>query len=248
MNSDVWRSTACYSGAGLYILTQHSISGKLKDRDMMQAAVEYAKKKGQIYDPMNEDVKHIGDMGTSAFFAIQSRDKKGHILPLIRTYEVYDDGGVRERDEKTKGLYLNGNMFIYDYHIYSIEQDGQVLRRLDNGRSLYFGGSATNLGSFKKIKETAFKGKLPLYEYRGDRYICLEDLTMLGYSMKWDAKTRVGHWTYTGKKTGKPHVFKKSIIYDNDVFATLNGEYLHIYNAEGYSLVALDDVEWRVKK
>lgn len=53
--------------------------------------------------------------------------------------------------------------------------------------------------------------------------------------MKWDAKAKVGHWTYSGKKTGKAHVFKKTTIYDNDVFATLNGEYLHLYNCEGYS-------------
>lgn len=246
ITSDVWRSTQCFSGAGLYVLTQHSISGKFKDMALSGAAMEVALKDKRTFKPMNEDIQHIGDMGDSAIFSIQCRDSKGNMTPVIRVYEVRRDGKVYEQNEKTKSLY--GKLFVHDYKVYSIEQNGQVLRRLADGRSLYFGGSATDLGSFKKLKETAFKGKLPVYEYRKGKYICLEDLTLLGYGMKWDAKSRVGHWTYTGKKSGKPHVFKKTTIYDNDVYATFNGEYLHIYNCEGYSLVRLDDVEWRVKQ
>lgn len=247
VSDDTWRSTACYSGAGLYVLTQHSISGKYKDMDMRGAALAYASKNGHTFKWSEDDVVHIGDMGTSAFFSIQSRDKLGRELPLKRIYEVFRDGKVSMREEQSRSLSVDRNIFIHNYRIYALEQDEQVLRRLNDRRSLYFGGSATNLGTFKKLKETAFKAQLPVYEYKNSKYICLEDLTLLGYTMKWDAKAKVGHWTYTGKKTGKAHVFKKTTIYDNDVFATLNEEYLHLYNCEGYSLVKLSDIDWRVK-
>lgn len=243
INSNLWRSTECVSGADYYARHQLSLGSKPTDVNLSEKVVKTAIQNKDLFEEDISAARYIGDIGANAIFRVQCSDAKGMVLPLVKFYAVTIDGKVTARPECTKKFtFYSENIFIYNGDILSLEQDDRVLRNLTTKRNLYFEGSAKNLGMFTKTKQTAFKRKLPVYEYRNEKYICLEDLRLLGYAMKWDAKTRIGHWNYTGKKSGNIHEFKSRTIYDNDVYAAINGRYYRIYNAEGYSLIRLDEL------
>lgn len=246
LNSDTWQSVAKFSGAGVNFYRRHSMSGKYKELDLHEAVMNFAKKEGATYKPEVTDVKFIGKMDHSLILSLKCRDNKGKIIPKTNVYEVTRDNRIWNRKESVKTL--SNDLFVYNYTVFSIEQQGQVIRRVSDLKSIYLSGNAKNLGEIKKTKNTLYAAKLPIYEYRGEEYICLEDIKLLGYAMKWDAKNRVGHWIKTGKKTGKIHVFNKTTVYDNDVFASINGEYVHIYNVEGYSLIKTQDAYDYIQK
>lgn len=88
--------------------------------------------------------------------------------------------------------------------------------------------------------------EIPVYTVDGKPHICIEDLKFCRYTMVWDANARVTHFTKNGKneECGLFHILKnQGQIYLSDVQIEVEDHMLRAYNINGYSLVAVEDLE-----
>lgn len=190
-----------------------------------------------IDDKAKYQVDYIGQEGNTILYSLVERTLEKVLSPTIRFVQVDQSNHILLRKEKLRSL--DYRIWYYNNQIYALTQDGQIIKNLSNKQEIYINGQK-NLGSFQKTSQTFSKYKLPIYQYRGEKYICLEDLSVLGYKLSWDSKEKIGNWVAAKGAKGTIHQFKSTKIYDNDVFARVEGKLYHIYNAEGYSFIKLD--------
>lgn len=235
---DTWRSNFNVSG------TRHTYIHKLGHMNISDCdyVLNNLVKSKVIKSKDNYELIYVGNDNQKILFSLTELVNGVVVNPNIRFITLDRSNKVIIRKEKFRATYPDDKFWFLNNQIYALAQDNQIIKNLTKGNHIFINGS-NKLGKFTLDKQTFSKNKLPLYKYNGEHYICIEDLPVLGYELKWDAKERIGNWQYTGTRRGTFHKFTDTEIYDNDVFARVDGTLFHIYNAEGYSIIKLNELK-----